>query len=416
MAFLELSSQNEKFSWILEKNPSTQKEQGGPFRRNSKMYSNYLLFENDNKVSVFSKRLGKTNSKIKFEHLDFTQHTKGEVYLQMIDSILRSALTKENELDDCPARLKFTVHNHRELDYSLRLPDLVKECVTKHKQSTIVIEAPSVKKALETCCVISVITSFYEPDYYVNDDQYLKYFEYAVKLTKEYSLLRQMVSFIPSESLYKLAAPMLENTPFVIKMPRAFDARINFYREEMVQKTIAKELLELGCGEGSYFKAHLKNYTTVNSIEPDEEVFIDAAHKVRKIRAEGFNLHNTDAMSYLNTIETLSNVDVLLTEVLEHIEYDESMEIIDKVLSLSPNKFLITLPNHDFNKYYGYNPGEFRHDDHLWEPTVAEFDNLIHLINSKLPNGYVLQDHYLGDHIKENPKNCASFAILISKV
>ena len=92
MAFIKLTSENEKLSFILEKNPATQVANGAPFKRNSKMYSNFLWFENDNHVSLFSKYLNPKNTKSKFENLDFTQYTKGEVYLQLIDNLLRSAL------------------------------------------------------------------------------------------------------------------------------------------------------------------------------------------------------------------------------------------------------------------------------------------------------------------------------------
>lgn len=416
MAFIKLTSENEKLSFILEKNPATQALNAAPFKRNSKMYSNFLWFENDNHVSLYAKYLNPKNTKSKFENLDFTQYTKGEVYLQLIDNLLRTALNKDNELDTIPAQLTFTVYNHAELDYKERLPHVVKECSTKYKQSTITIEAPTVKKALETCCVISLITSFYDENYYVENDQYLKYLKFAVGLTEEYSLLRQMVSFIKSDNLYDQARPFIETTPFDIKRPRAFDARRNFYRDEMVQKTKSTELLELGCGEGNYLKSHLKQYVKVNSIEPDEEVFVDATHMVRKIKAEEtITLHNTDAMSYLNSIDTLEGIDVLLTEVLEHIEYNESITIIDKVFSLSPNKFLITLPNFEFNKYYGYQPDEFRHDDHLWEPNISEFKTLVDQLKNQYGKDYMIDDHYLGDCVKENPKNCATFAILITK-
>lgn len=417
MAFITLQSENEKFSWILEKNPETQKTAGEPFRRNSKIYSNYLWFENDNKISVYSKIMNENNPRNKIKQLDFTQNTKGEVYLQMIDNILRSALNKENELDTVPATLEFTLYNFSELDYKERMPDLVVECDTVYKHSKIKIVAPSVKKALETCCVISLITSFYEKDYYIEDAQYLKYLKFAIELTSEYSLIRQMVSFIKSPALYDLALPFIEQTPFNVMLPRAFDARRNFYKTQMMEKTTSKELLELGCGEGDYFKTHIRHYETVNSVEPDADVYNEAHHARRKIRAEDIiNLHFTDAMSYLSDTPSLEGVDVLMTEVVEHIEFVESIRIINTVLEKNPNMFLVTIPNHEFNKHYGYKPGEFRHDDHLWEPTIAEFESIVAGIKETWGPNFEVTDHYLGDHLKSNPKNCATFAILIKAV
>lgn len=416
MAFISLTSTNPKFSWILDKNPETQRANDAPFEKKGKTYSNFLLFEDDNTASLYAKILNANGKKSKSSQLDFTQHTAGSVYLQLIDSMLRSALTKSKDFDNQEATLTFTVYNHSMLDYKERLPDVVTECITKNKHSKIKIVAPSVKKALEVCAVISILTSFYDEEYYIEDSQYLKYFAYAVELTKEYSLLRQFVSFIKSDSLYKSALPMIETTPFLIGKERAFDARRNFYRNELGAKTKSKELLELGCGEGAYMKSHLKFYNKVNSIEPDEAVHHEAYHAIRKISAEDtITLHHTDAMSYLLTLNNLNNVDVLLTEVLEHIDYEESMSIIDKIVSMSPDKFLLTLPNHDFNIFYGYKEGEFRHDDHLWEPTVSKFEEIYFELTEKYGTSYTITDHYLGDHVKASPKNCASFALLFTK-
>lgn len=416
MAFIELKSDNEKLSWVLQKNPETQRASNAPFIKNSKMYANFLWFENDNTVSLFSKYLNPKNTKQKFDNLDFTQNTKGEVYLQLIDNLLRSALNKDSEFDTQPATLTFSVYNHSGLDYKERMPDIVTKCETKHRHSLIEITAPTVKKALETCCVISLITSFYDEDYYIDDAQYLKYLKFAVELTNEYSLIRQLVSFIKSDKLYASALPFIEKTPFIVGRPRAFDARKNFHRDYMASKTKSRRLLELGAGEGAYFKSHMKHYDQVVSIEPDQEVFTDATHMIRKIKGEEvIQLHNTDAMSHLMTVDTLENTDVLLTEVLEHVDYKHSVEIIDRVLDLKPDSFLITLPNHDFNKFYGYKEGEFRHDDHLWEPTVNEFHEFHDMVSKKCGDSFIVDKHYLGDKVKSQPENCATFAILISK-
>lgn len=416
MAFITLKSENEYFSWILEKNPATQHEKNAPFERKSNSYAHYMWFENSNHVSLFSRHLHWKNPKGKMEYLDYTQYTSGEVYLQLMDSLLRSALNKYHEKDTAPAQLVFTVNNHACLNYAERLPEVVKECITKNKQSKIHIEAPTVKKALEACAVISLLSILYDKDYYINDSQYLKYLKFAVDLTKEYSLLRQIVSFIKSDSLYKEAYPYIENTPFIIGKDRSFDARKRFYTDKMASKHRSNHLLELGCGEGKYAKLNSRYYESVDSIEPDEATIFEATHAVRKIKADDkIKLHHTDAMSYLNTISDLSSSDVLLTEVLEHIAYDESLNIIDKVVSLNPNCFLITLPNHDFNEFYGYKPGEFRHDDHLWEPTVKSFELLYEKLENLYGSNYNVEKHFLGDYLKENPKNCSTFALLIIK-
>ena len=59
-------------------------------------------------------------------------------------------------------------------------------------------------------------------------------------------------------------------------------------------------------------------------------------------------------------------VDVILTEVVEHMSEGEAAEIIQQVCGgIDFERLIVTTPNADFNGYYELEG--FRHEDHKWE-------------------------------------------------
>jgi hypothetical protein len=57
--------------------------------------------------------------------------------------------------------------------------------------------------------------------------------------------------------------------------------------------------------------------------------------------------------------------------MLEHIPKEKAKELLISLKTKKFRKLIITLPNADFNQFYKLN-GEFRHEDHCWEPTFKE--------------------------------------------
>ena len=66
-------------------------------------------------------------------------------------------------------------------------------------------------------------------------------------------------------------------------------------------------------------------------------------------------------------------VDVIITEVIEHMELENVIPFVQNILNnLTYNTVLLTTPNNDFNQFYIMNK-DFRHDDHRWELGFEEF-------------------------------------------
>jgi hypothetical protein len=89
-------------------------------------------------------------------------------------------------------------------------------------------------------------------------------------------------------------------------------------------------------------------------------------------------------------------VNIILTEVIEHNSMDEAKALITKALSYNFNKLIITTPNVEFNPFYSMED-TFRHEDHCFELTRDEFRSLI---TSCIEGNKVNVEYfYLGDSL-----------------
>jgi hypothetical protein len=98
----------------------------------------------------------------------------------------------------------------------------------------------------------------------------------------------------------------------------------------------------------------------------------------------------------LEAFTSEAQLNILLTEVIEHNTLDEAEELIKKALSYNFNRLIITTPNVEFNSFYSMED-EFRHKDHCFELTRNEFQSLI----SSCTEGrnVNVEYFYLGDNL-----------------
>ncbi len=412
MAYIKLKSENPNFSRVIQKNPATQSESKAPFEKSTKSARTYLWFENPQEVFLLLKNFDNKRGK-GFEYLDYDSISGGQAHLQLLNTQLRTALTVVQELDDQPAELEFNIYNNLEKDFTKSFPGKVVECLTQNRHSKVTIKGDTVKQTLEICSLISLFSFLHDQDVYVEEDQFTRYLNVAVAQTTHYPFIRNFVSFVKSPHLFAKLQPVLDTTPFVFSMKKAYDSRKDFYVKHVPSTTTTK-LLDLGCGEGGYFKLHLKNYTTVDAVEVDPDVYIDATHSARKIQAEDkIAVHHKSIEDYLDSLTTLEGTDVLITEVLEHMPHSNALEVMERLAKLRPDQIIMTLPNHSFNKFYDLEEGAFRHDDHDWEPDYAMVKYLLDTIWPV--EGYDYTVEFLGDSLKADPTICTTFGIHLKR-
>ncbi|MFV0328613.1 MAG: hypothetical protein ACK5KL_02130 [Dysgonomonas sp.] len=158
-------------------------------------------------------------------------------------------------------------------------------------------------------------------------------------------------------------------------------------------------ILDIGCGEFTYYKKMMaKEFKAPHYAVDQDSQFERLSENIARRYEE-------DNLIFYNSLEQFisdEQVNILLTEVIEHNPREEADILIKKALSFNFNKLLITTPNVEFNQFYNME-SEFRHDDHQFELTQKEFEKLIEscIRNMENPEQYKVEFFQLGDSLND---------------
>lgn len=152
----------------------------------------------------------------------------------------------------------------------------------------------------------------------------------------------------------------------------------------------ARKVIDLGCGEGRLLERLVR-------IAPDMRVvgIEPSAREIERARKKLSNNpgKNVDPRvefvhgSAMYGDERFKGFDVaVLSEVIEHVDEDRLSILARSVFgTMAPRRVIITTPNGDYNKVFGFAPGEFRHADHRFEWTLAECRAWVNGVTSAYP-------------------------------
>jgi len=167
--------------------------------------------------------------------------------------------------------------------------------------------------------------------------------------------------------------------------------RINFITGQL---ELDIPILDIGCGEFDYYKKMQKLgfKELYNAVDKDDHI-----ETLCRNVAKRYDENNLVFFSSLDEFSSDEKINVLLTEVIEHNTIEDAKALIKKALSYNFNKLFITTPNIDFNQYYHNMETPFRHEDHIFEPTVTEFRSIIE--DCVAGKDYRVEYFHLGDSI-----------------
>lgn len=131
-------------------------------------------------------------------------------------------------------------------------------------------------------------------------------------------------------------------------------------------------VLDIGCGEFAYYKRLMNKGLAHNyyAVDKDERLQRLGENIMNRIDADNLTFY-----SNLSDVPRREKVNIIVSEVIEHNEPEESLQLIKEALIFDFNKLVISTPNAGFNKFY-FDEG-FRHDDHHFEFTSNEFREFI---------------------------------------
>lgn len=162
--------------------------------------------------------------------------------------------------------------------------------------------------------------------------------------------------------------------------------KVNEQRLEAVTQALltsgATRIVDMGCGEGRLLKRLLneKSFTQL--------VGMDVSSRALEIAAQRLKLDSLTARqreriqllqgSLLYRDSRLQGFDAItLVEVIEHVELDR-LPAVERVIFefARPKTVIVTTPNRDYNvKFTHLTANQFRHSDHRFEWTRAEFNH-----------------------------------------
>ncbi len=134
----------------------------------------------------------------------------------------------------------------------------------------------------------------------------------------------------------------------------------------------ARRVLDLGCGPGALLRVLEKepSFTEIVGVDVSAGA-LDIAEK--RVRSDRVTLRQS-ALTYADP--SLAGYDAaVLMEVVEHVDEERLPALEHAVFGVAaPRTVLVTTPNAEYNSLYEFLPeGRFRHADHRFEWTRAEF-------------------------------------------
>ncbi|SHF29876.1 3' terminal RNA ribose 2'-O-methyltransferase Hen1 [Seinonella peptonophila] len=138
----------------------------------------------------------------------------------------------------------------------------------------------------------------------------------------------------------------------------------------------AKKILDLGCGSGKLIQHLLRKQVgeKIIGVDPAYSVLTIAKNRLKKIETKAMVELVSGSVFYRD--DRLRDFDAaVLMEVIEHLEPNRLRDMEEVCFSyLRPRLFIVTTPNQEYNVMYsGLEAGEYRHGDHRFEWTRAEF-------------------------------------------
>ncbi len=179
----------------------------------------------------------------------------------------------------------------------------------------------------------------------------------------------------------------------------------------------ARRVVDLGCGEGRLLRELLKES------QIDEAVGVDVSSGILGVAARRLHMDEMapkqrerlrlmlGSVTYRD--RRLAGYDAaILTEVIEHLDPDRLPALERSVFSEAvPTTVVVTTPNAEYNsRFESLAPGAFRHRDHRFEWTRAEFRSWAEVVSQR--NGYTVRLDQIGPEDPElgSPTQMAVFS------
>lgn len=410
MGILTLSSTNPQFSHVISKNPATIRDSGKPFHRELRSGHLYGWFATeDNQTFRLWFKDHPTESSFAggvlgdFEYLDLTRYASPYLPIMMIQTALATASKEVQEIDSAnysaTAVVTVKVQSQRLLEQMAKHFEGHANIHMAQLSSSywkLMISANTVFLTLNVLQAVCVLLAMRDSDSYVKLDR--------AGVDKYIRVLNN--SQAPYYVRYIFGSRAITNRSMFDGVKEALQGpgMTMFYGDTRQQRYDAiiphlngkGTLYDIGCGEMFYSLRLSNRYETVFALDADQEIAEANAGKVAARKVENVEaLHAIVDPSWVESeIQEGPGVDVLCTEVLEHMPREQADALLEALLKKDVRSVVVTVPNSNFNVNYG-NDEEMRHLDHHYEPSFEEWCD--HTVTMAAMLGWDVNNLPIGD-------------------
>ncbi len=381
MAIVQLKSTNPAFSFLIKKNPATGLQirsvrKGLAYGWSTGEGSYGVYFKDaDNEVS-FKRDAGDS-----FDYLNVSRYNTPLFPLSAINEFFSVALKAQHEQDLAGYRHSFyipMIHIDRP-HYISFFASHLKNCTfttehQAHKSYSLLVETEeSLHYLLHVVSVLCLFLSMQGNEAIDITDEVLEKYLRSLNLIDAPFYIRSLFArhfLFTRDRFRKYKAEAERSGRYAISLGYGGTAQ---QRRSYIasQLSFDKPILDIGCGEGFYaipFAAKMEH--SYYAVDIDEERLELVKRKAQEKQAGNIAFFHSLA-HYLESANG-ETVDVILTEVIEHMPLTEAAELIAAICREVPfRQLIVTTPNADFNPHYELE--SFRHEDHKWELGEGEF-------------------------------------------
>ncbi|WP_028596530.1 methyltransferase domain-containing protein [Paenibacillus assamensis] len=407
MAIVQLRSTNPQFTFLIRKNPHN-----GMILREVRKGIAYGWYSDPTTYNVYFKDADneisyKQHKHEVFEYLNVSRYNTPLFPLNALNEFFSAPLKEQAEHDVEGYEHSFYI-NMIHIDrlryiefFQKHLSDYTFE-LQQRADKSYALKVTSNKSLYELLHVVSVLclflAMFSNENIDISDSIIEKYIKSMNIIDAPYYIRSLFVRiFLSSRDRYRKYKVLLEDTSrYHIQFEQGSTA---MQRRSFIGNILPfnKSILDVGCGEGFYAIPYAgKIDAHYYAIDINEDL-IQAVQR----KASAKEIDNIATYSSINDfVETYNGeqVDVILTEVIEHMSEIEAKQLIQYIFSqIDFDHLIVTTPNADFNSFYELS--EFRHDDHQWEMGKHSFEVWFAEVASAY--GYSYEFVAIGDRVND---------------
>jgi SAM-dependent methyltransferase len=407
MSIIQLSSIDTNFGHIIKKNPNSEMQlrpirKGMAFGWYTENGINYNIYfkDGDNVVSFGDGE---------FEYLNKSKYNSSMFVLNAISDFFSSTVKEEISIDTISEKSfminMIHIKNISQLkQFEKYFTDFKLEYeVYADKSYKLIIKTDkSWHLLLNYVNLLMLFITLTGDEYFNFDTESINKYMNSIERLDPPFFIRYMFSrhMLKGKKIFNEYKSKLEKTTQYNSINMAYGDTAMQRRNE-IEKLINfdKPIVDIGCGEGFYaipFSQKIDKFN-YHAIDIDLNLLTIVNNKAEKKEIKNITTYNRVA-NFLENY-TKEEVDVILTEVIEHMPQNDSIELLTTIFeNINFKKMVITVPNQEFNQFYLIEDGKFRHNDHKWEPKENEFHEFM---NKIIPNHFKYEFIKIGDMVNK---------------